>query len=98
MKKYGITLDFKDKMVTIDEVKLPMQNINYQQGSSSLCELKLNHSLAMEPHSIQDATKRVTQILDTLVGNVADMLATCRPDTRCCSNSGQMGPCCRHKI
>ena len=32
-----------------------------------------------------------------LVGNVADMSATCRPDTRCRSNSGQMGPCRRHK-
>ncbi len=46
-------------MITIHEVKLPMQNINYLQGSS------LNHSLAMEPHSTQDATKPVTQILDT---------------------------------
>ncbi len=25
MKKYGIIVDFKDKMITIDEVKLPMQ-------------------------------------------------------------------------
>jgi hypothetical protein len=25
MKKYGIILDFKDKMITVDEVKLPMQ-------------------------------------------------------------------------
>jgi hypothetical protein len=24
MKKHGIILDFKDKMITIDEVKLPM--------------------------------------------------------------------------
>jgi hypothetical protein len=24
MKKYGIILDFKDKMINIDEVKLPM--------------------------------------------------------------------------
>jgi hypothetical protein len=24
MKKYGIILDFKDKMITFDEVKLPM--------------------------------------------------------------------------
>jgi hypothetical protein len=61
-KKYGIILDFKDKIITIDEVKLPMQNINYLQGSSALCAL--NCSLAMEPHSTQDATKRVTQILD----------------------------------
>jgi hypothetical protein len=58
-------LDFKDKVITIDEVKLPMQNINYLQGSSTFRELKLNHSLAMEPHSTQDATKCVTQILGT---------------------------------
>ncbi len=64
MKKYGINLDFKDKMITIDEVKLQMQNINYLQGSSTLRALKLNHSLAMEPHSSQDATKHVTWILD----------------------------------
>ncbi len=64
MKKYGIILDFKDKMITVDEVKLPMQNINYLQGSSTLRALKLNHSLAMEPQRTQDATKRVTWILD----------------------------------
>jgi hypothetical protein len=52
-------------MITVDEVKLPMQNINYLQGSSTLRALKLNHSLAMEPQSTQDATKRVTRILDT---------------------------------
>ncbi len=64
MKKYGIILDFKDKMITIDEVKLPMQNINHLQGSSTLHVLRLNHSLAMEPQSTQDATKHVTRILD----------------------------------
>ncbi len=42
MKKYGIILDFKDKMITVDEVKLPMQNINYLQGSSTLRVVKLN--------------------------------------------------------
>jgi hypothetical protein len=51
-------------MITIDEVKLPMQNINYLQGSSTLHALRLNHSLAMELQSTQDATKRVTRILD----------------------------------
>jgi hypothetical protein len=64
MKEYGIILDFKDKMITIDEVKLPMRNINYLQGSSTILALKLNHSLTMEPQSTQDATKCVTQILD----------------------------------
>jgi hypothetical protein len=65
MKKYGIILDFKDIMITVDEVKFLMQNINYLQGSSTFRVLKLNHSLAMEPHSTQDATKCVTRILDT---------------------------------
>jgi hypothetical protein len=51
-------------MITVDQVKLPMRNINYLQGSSILCALKLNHSLAMEPQNTQEATKRVTQILD----------------------------------
>jgi hypothetical protein len=41
-----------------------MQNINYLQGSSTLCALKLNHSLAMEPQSTKDATKHVMRILD----------------------------------
>jgi hypothetical protein len=49
MKKYGIILDFKDKMKTIDEVELPIQNTNYLQGSSTLRALRLNHSLAMKP-------------------------------------------------
>jgi hypothetical protein len=59
MKKYGIILYFKDKMITIDEVKLPMQNINYLQGFSTLCALRFNHSLAMEPQSTYDATKHL---------------------------------------
>ncbi len=64
MKKYGIILDFKDKMITVDEVKLPIQNINYLQGFSTLHALKLNHSIAMDLQSTQDATKHVTRILD----------------------------------
>jgi hypothetical protein len=39
MKEYGIILDFKDKMINIDEVKLPMRNINYLQGSSTIHSL-----------------------------------------------------------
>jgi hypothetical protein len=56
MKEFGIILDFKDKMITIDKVKLPMQNINHLQGDSKLWVLKINHSLAMETYSTQDAT------------------------------------------
>ncbi len=63
MKEYGIILELKDKMITVDEVKLPMRNINYLQGSSTIRVLRLNHSLAMEPQITQDATKRVMPIL-----------------------------------
>jgi hypothetical protein len=65
MKEYGIILDFKDKMITVNEVELPVKNINYLQGSSTIRALRLNHRLAMELRSTQDATKRVTWILDT---------------------------------
>jgi hypothetical protein len=64
MKENGTILDFKDKKITVDEIKLPMRNINYLQGSSTICVLRLNNSLAMEPQSTQDATKHVMQILD----------------------------------
>jgi hypothetical protein len=73
MKELGIILDFKAKMITFDEVKMPMQNINHLQGASTLRALKLNHSLTMEPHSTQDATKlRVMRILDAKY-NKADL-------------------------
>ncbi len=35
MKELGIVLDFKSKIITIDEITLPMRNINLLQGSSS---------------------------------------------------------------
>ncbi len=57
-------MDFKDKMITIDEVKLPMQKINYLQVSSTLCAPRFNQSIAIKPQSTQDATKRVTRNLD----------------------------------
>ncbi len=66
MKELGIVLDFKAKMITIDEIIMPMRNINHLQGASMLHALKLNNSLAMEPKSTQDATKRATWILDKI--------------------------------
>ncbi len=75
MKNYGNILDFKDEMITVDEVTLPMRNINYLQGSSTLCALKLNHSLAMDLQSTQEATKRVTRILDDAKYQKADLHA-----------------------
>ncbi len=34
MKEFGIVLNFRDKMITIDETILPMRDINKLQGSS----------------------------------------------------------------
>ncbi len=64
MKEFGIILNFRDKMITIDEIILPMRNINNLQGSSILQALRHNHSLAMEPQSTQDITKHATWFLD----------------------------------
>jgi hypothetical protein len=64
MKELGIILNFRDKMITIDEIILPMRNINNLQGSSILHALRHNHSLAMEPQSTQEATQHAMQILD----------------------------------
>ncbi len=64
MKELGILLDFKAKTISVDEVILPMRNINHLQGISMLRALKLNDSLAMEPHSTQDSTKSLTRILN----------------------------------
>ncbi len=48
MKEFGIILNFRDKMITIDEVIFPMRNINNLPGNSMLRALRHNHSLAME--------------------------------------------------
>jgi hypothetical protein len=49
MKEIGVVLNFKAKTITIDEIILPMRNINHLQGASLICALKLSNSLAMEP-------------------------------------------------
>jgi hypothetical protein len=64
MKEFTIIVNFRDKMISIDEIILPMRNINNLQGSSILQALRHNHSLAMEPQSTQDATERAMRILD----------------------------------
>jgi hypothetical protein len=51
-------------MITIDEIILPMRNINILQGASTIRMIKLNNCPAMEAKSKHDATKRATGILD----------------------------------
>jgi hypothetical protein len=78
MNELGIELDFKTKVITIDEITLPMKNINHLHGTNKLRILKLNNSLAMKPKSTLDATKHyVTQILDAKY-NKADLQSIVR--------------------
>jgi len=65
MDELGIILDFKHKMITIDEIVLPMTAINQMPASKDKV-LKLNNSLAesKEPKSTEEATQRVVRILD----------------------------------
>jgi hypothetical protein len=61
----GAVLDFKEKTITIDDVLLPMRNINNLQLKSSISRaLKLNPSFAQEPTSTRNTTKRIVEILD----------------------------------
>jgi hypothetical protein len=65
MKELGIILHLKPKTIIIDEVILPMRNINHLHGATTLRALKLNNnSLAMKPQSTQDGTKHAMQILN----------------------------------
>jgi hypothetical protein len=81
MKEVGIVLDFRTKAITIDEITLPMRNINHLHGTSKVQMLKLNNSLAMEPKSTLDAAKCVTQILDAKY-NKADLQSIVRDNCK----------------
>ena len=65
MDELGIILDFKNKMITIDEIELPMTSID-QMPTSRHKALALTNSLAncKEPKSTEEATQRVVRILD----------------------------------
>ncbi len=61
----GAVLDFKERIITIDDILLPMRNIDNLQLKSSISRaLKLNSSYAQEPESTRNATKCVVEILD----------------------------------
>jgi hypothetical protein len=58
-------LDFKEKTITIDDILLPMRNINNLQLKSSISRaLKFNSIFAQEPESTRNATKCIVEILD----------------------------------
>ncbi len=58
-------LDFKERTIIIDDILLPMRNINNLQLKSSISRaLKLNSSFAQEPASTRNTIKRVVEVLD----------------------------------
>ena len=64
MVELGIILNFKEKMITVDEIKLPMRSIE-DLPSSNRDALSFNTRLANEePRSTEVATQRVVKILD----------------------------------
>jgi hypothetical protein len=59
-------LDFKERTITIDEILLPMRNINNLLLKPSISRaLKLNSSFAQKPESTRYATKCIVEIFDT---------------------------------
>ncbi len=88
MKELSIILNFRNKMLTIDEIILPMRNINNLHGSSILQVLRHNHSQAMEPQSTQDATEGATQILDAKYSK-ADLQSVVRDNCKHLSTNQQ---------
>ena len=65
MKELGIVLDFWTKEITIDEIIVPMRNINSLTTSKMEKAWTVHNSLTHEPHSTHEATKCVVQILGT---------------------------------
>jgi hypothetical protein len=57
-------------------------------------------STALQSQLMQAAVlaTNIVALLLALAGNVANMLATCLPDTGFCSKFGRMGPCRRHRV
>ncbi len=78
----GVVLDFKEKTITIDEVLLPMRNINNLQLKTSISRaLKLNTSFSQEPASTRGATKCVVKNLDAKYAK-ADLPAIVRDNCK----------------
>ncbi len=64
MTELGIILDFKDQMITIDEIKLPMQSINDLPSSNREAFSSQNRQKDDEPKATELATQQVVKILD----------------------------------
>jgi len=65
MESLGIVMNFKDKTITIDEIILPMRNIQELTKKPKVKEAwAMSNVLAHEPISTELATQRAVKILD----------------------------------
>ena len=64
MTELGTILDFKDQMITIDEIKLPMQSIDNLPSSNKEALSYQNCKKDDEPKATELATQQVVKILD----------------------------------
>ncbi len=65
LRELGIVLDFRTREITIDEIILPMRDINCLDSRSKIEKAwSVNHSIIHEPLSTGEATQRAICILD----------------------------------
>ena len=64
LRKLGIVLDFRTNDFTIDEIILPMRDIQLSNKSRAEEAWSINNSMLHEPKITLEATKRAVQILD----------------------------------
>ena len=75
MKELGTVLDFRTKEITLDELSLPMRDINKLTMRAQIEKpLTMNNGIyqdmSKESQSTLEATKRLIQILDAKYGKV----------------------------
>jgi hypothetical protein len=87
MKELGIAMDFKAKMITIDEVTLPLIASTICRNASTLHVQKLNDSLAKEPICTQVANKHATQTLDKKTDTLSIVKDNCKHLNANCQRS-----------
>ena len=65
LRELGIVLDFQTKEITIDEIILPMRDINNLSTSSKIEKAwPVNHDMVHEPWRTEEATQCAIHILD----------------------------------
>ena len=64
MTELGIILDFKEQIITINEIKLPMRSINDLPSSNREAFSSQKRMNSKEPKSTELATQRIVKILD----------------------------------